>query len=112
MGFDAVKKATLAERMTYMKKNKEISGGLRSSTQADAELNHIERAIGQLRAMTQKASGTLNVDYWRERLDAVRAEIRARAGANAAVSRHCSKRSDTLVDNAWRLYTRDPKIDQ
>jgi hypothetical protein len=75
MGFDAVKKATLAERMTYMKKNKtELSGGLRSSTQADAELNHIERAIGQLRAMTHKASGTLNVDYWRERLDAVRTE--------------------------------------
>jgi hypothetical protein len=34
-------------------------------------LNHIERAIGQLRAMSQKAAGTLNVDYWRERLSAV-----------------------------------------
>jgi hypothetical protein len=75
MGFDAVKKATLADRVTYMKKNKtEIPGGLRSSTQADAELNHIERAIGQLRAMSNKASGSLNVDYWRERLDAVRIE--------------------------------------
>jgi hypothetical protein len=73
MGFDTVKKATLAARMAHMKKNApEITGGLRSSTQADAELNHIERAIGQLRAMSQKAAGTLNVDYWRERLDAVR----------------------------------------
>ncbi len=47
------------------------SGGLKSSTQADAELQHIERAIGQLRAMSQKATGKLNVDYWRERLSVV-----------------------------------------
>jgi hypothetical protein len=47
------------------------SGGLRSSSQADAELQHIERAIGQLRAMSEKAAGALNVDYWRERLNVV-----------------------------------------
>jgi hypothetical protein len=47
------------------------SEGPRTSTQADAELQHIERAIGQLRAMSQKPSGTLNVEYWHERLNAV-----------------------------------------
>lgn len=47
------------------------SGSLRSSTQADAEFDHIEKAIGQLRAMSQKAAGTLNVDYWRERLNVI-----------------------------------------
>jgi hypothetical protein len=52
-------------------KTSATSGGLRTSSHADAELQHIERAIGQLRAMSQKASGTLNVDYWRERLAAV-----------------------------------------
>jgi hypothetical protein len=57
-----------------IKKKMEMPGGLRSSTLADAELNHIERAIGQLRAMSEKAAGTLNVDYWRERLTAVCSE--------------------------------------
>lgn len=52
-------------------KKSATSGGLKTSSHADAELEHIERAIGQLRAMSQKASGTLNVDYWRERLAAV-----------------------------------------
>jgi hypothetical protein len=47
------------------------SEGPRTSTQADAELQHIERAIGQLRAMSQKPAGTLNVEYWYERLNAV-----------------------------------------
>ncbi|QIN66522.1 hypothetical protein SBC1_65690 (plasmid) [Caballeronia sp. SBC1] len=47
------------------------SEGPRTSTQADAELQHIERAIGQLRAMSQKPAGTLNVEYWHERLNAV-----------------------------------------
>ncbi|WP_277049611.1 hypothetical protein [Caballeronia mineralivorans] len=47
------------------------SEGPGTSTQADAELQHIERAIGQLRAMSQKAAGTLNVEYWHERLTAV-----------------------------------------
>jgi hypothetical protein len=72
MGFEAAVESRAGERTTHMKKKKtETSGGLRSSTQADAELIHIERAIGQLRAMSQKAAGTLNVDYWRERLNAV-----------------------------------------
>jgi hypothetical protein len=55
-----------------MKMKKTAStGSLRSSTQADAEFDHIEKAIGQLRAMSQKAAGNLNVDYWRERLTVV-----------------------------------------
>ena len=55
-------------------KKSATSGGLRISSHADTEIQHIERAIGQLRAMSQKASGTLNVDYWRERLAAVTKE--------------------------------------
>lgn len=55
-----------------MKTNKTASSGsLKSSTQADAEFDHIEKAIGQLRAMSQKAAGKLNVDYWRERLNVI-----------------------------------------
>ncbi len=49
-------------------KKNATSGGPRTSSHADAELQHIERAIGQLRAMSQKPAGTLNVDYWHERL--------------------------------------------
>ncbi len=41
------------------------------SALADIELQHIERAVAQLRTMKHHASGTLNVDYWRERLAAV-----------------------------------------
>jgi hypothetical protein len=52
-------------------KRSPTSEGPRTSTQADTELQHIERAIGQLRAMSQKPAGTLNVEYWHERLNAV-----------------------------------------
>ena len=52
-------------------KRSPTSEGPRTSTQADAELQHIERAIGQLRAMSQKPAGTPNVEYWHERLIAV-----------------------------------------
>ena len=52
-------------------KRSPTSEGPRTSTQADAELQHIERAIGQMRAMSQKPAGTLNVEYWQERLTAV-----------------------------------------
>jgi hypothetical protein len=67
--------STPANRVAQMK-NKQcaVSGGLKTSSHADAELQHIERAIGQLRAMSQKPSGALNVDYWRERLTAVSGE--------------------------------------
>jgi len=63
-------------KMVAQMKNKQnaASGGLKTSSHADAELQHIERAIGQLRAMSQKPAGALNVDYWRERLTAVSGE--------------------------------------
>jgi hypothetical protein len=55
-----------------MKKNKaETRGSLLPSALADVELQHIERAVAQLRTMKHQSSGTLNVDYWRERLTAV-----------------------------------------
>ncbi len=45
------------------------------SAMADVELQHIERALAQLRTMSQSlSSGTLNVEYWRERLTAVSAD--------------------------------------
>ncbi|KND62028.1 hypothetical protein BVER_02250 [Candidatus Burkholderia verschuerenii] len=53
------------------KKNSETSGSLLPSAFADVELQHIERAVAQLRTMKHHSSGTLNVDYWRERLTAV-----------------------------------------
>lgn len=61
--------------VTYnMKKKKsETSGSLLPSAMADVELQHIERALAQLRTMSNHASGTLNVEYWRERLTAVSA---------------------------------------
>lgn len=52
-------------------KRSPTSQGPRTSTQADAELQHIERAIGQLRAMSQKPAGTPSVEYWHERLTAI-----------------------------------------
>jgi hypothetical protein len=67
--------STPAKRVAQMKnKQNAASGGLKTSSHADAELQHIERAIGQLRAMSQKPAGALNVDYWRERLTAVSGE--------------------------------------
>ncbi|WP_244817130.1 hypothetical protein [Caballeronia sp. Lep1P3] len=55
-----------------MKKKKgETKGSLMPSALADVELQHIERALAQLRAMKNQSSGTLNVEYWRERLAAV-----------------------------------------
>jgi hypothetical protein len=53
------------------KKKSESRGSLLPSALADVELQHIERALAQLRTMKNHASGTLNVDYWRERLAAV-----------------------------------------
>jgi hypothetical protein len=55
-----------------MKKKKgETKGSLLPSAMADIELQHIERAVAQLRTMKHQSSGTLNVEYWRERLTAV-----------------------------------------
>ncbi|QSN62934.1 hypothetical protein [Caballeronia sp. M1242] len=54
-----------------MKKKSETKGSLLPSAMADVELQHIERAVAQLRAMKSQSSGTLNVEYWRERLTAV-----------------------------------------
>jgi hypothetical protein len=54
-----------------MKKKSETRGTLLPSALADVELQHIERALAQLRTMKNQSSGTLNVDYWRERLTAV-----------------------------------------
>ncbi|WP_277185801.1 hypothetical protein [Caballeronia sp. BR00000012568055] len=53
------------------KKKSETKGSLLPSALADVELQHIERALAQLRTMKHQPSGTLNVDYWRERLTAV-----------------------------------------
>ncbi|BCQ25283.1 hypothetical protein NK8_34600 [Caballeronia sp. NK8] len=53
------------------KKNSEAKGSLLPSAMADVELQHIERALAQLRTMHKQSSGTLNVEYWRERLTAV-----------------------------------------
>ncbi|SAK88703.1 hypothetical protein [Caballeronia ptereochthonis] len=53
------------------KKKSETKGSLLPSAMADVELQHIERAVAQLRTMHNQSSGTLNVDYWRERLAAV-----------------------------------------
>ncbi|MDR5838570.1 hypothetical protein [Caballeronia sp. LZ034LL] len=53
------------------KKKSETKGSLLPSALADVELQHIERALAQLRTMKNHASGTLNVEYWRERLTAV-----------------------------------------
>ncbi|KMZ13660.1 hypothetical protein BHUM_02364c [Candidatus Burkholderia humilis] len=53
------------------KKKSETRGNLLPSALADVELQHIERALAQLRTMRNQSSGTLNVDYWRERLTAV-----------------------------------------
>jgi hypothetical protein len=53
------------------KKKSETRGSLLPSALADVELQHIERALAQLRTMRSQSSGTLNVDYWRERLTAV-----------------------------------------
>ncbi len=53
------------------KKKSETKGSLLPSALTDIELQHIERAVAQLRTMKHPASGTLNVDYWRERLAAV-----------------------------------------
>ncbi|SAK57300.1 hypothetical protein AWB79_02379 [Caballeronia hypogeia] len=54
------------------KKKSETKGSLLPSALADVELQHIERAVAQLRTMhNQSSSGTLNVEYWRERLAAV-----------------------------------------
>ncbi|MDR5802087.1 hypothetical protein [Caballeronia sp. LZ001] len=55
------------------KKKSETEGSLLPSAMADLELQHIERAVAQLRTMNNQSSGTLNVDYWRERLAAVSA---------------------------------------
>jgi hypothetical protein len=53
------------------KKKTETTGSLLPSAMADVELQHIERALAQLRTMSAQSSGTLNVEYWRERLNAV-----------------------------------------
>lgn len=53
------------------KKKSETTGGLLPSSLADIELQHIERALAQLRSMNQHAAGSLNVEYWRGRLAAV-----------------------------------------
>jgi hypothetical protein len=53
------------------KKKSETKGSLMPSALADVELQHIERALAQLRTMNKQSSGALNVDYWRERLAAV-----------------------------------------
>lgn len=53
------------------KKKSETKGSLLPSALADIELQHIERALAQLRTMNKQSSGTLNVEYWRERLAAV-----------------------------------------
>ena len=53
------------------KKKSETKGSLLPSALADVELQHIERALAQLRTMHNQSSGTLNVEYWRERLAAV-----------------------------------------
>ncbi|SAK46549.1 hypothetical protein AWB81_00489 [Caballeronia arationis] len=53
------------------KKKSETTGSLLPSAMADVELQHIERALAQLRTMSTQSSGTLNVEYWRERLNAV-----------------------------------------
>ncbi|KND56942.1 hypothetical protein BSCH_01555 [Candidatus Paraburkholderia schumanniana] len=52
-------------------RGKLTKGTLLPSALADVELRHIDRAVAQLRAMHNQTSGTLNVEYWRERLDAV-----------------------------------------
>jgi hypothetical protein len=64
------------------KKKSETKGSLLPSALADVELQHIERALAQLRTMKHQPSGTLNVDYWRQRLCA-RACSKA-AGRSAA----------------------------
>ncbi|GGD65396.1 MULTISPECIES: hypothetical protein [Caballeronia] len=53
------------------KKKSEATGSLLPSALADVELQHIERAVAQLRTMNNQSPGTLNVEYWRERLTAV-----------------------------------------
>ncbi|KNH04870.1 hypothetical protein BRCH_04487 [Candidatus Burkholderia brachyanthoides] len=53
------------------KKNSETKGSLLLSALADVELQHTERAVAQLRTMKHHSSGTLNVNYWRERLASV-----------------------------------------
>jgi hypothetical protein len=53
------------------KKKSEAKGSLLPSALADVELQHIERAVAQLRTMHNQSPGTLNVEYWRERLAAV-----------------------------------------
>jgi hypothetical protein len=53
------------------KKKSETKGSLLPSALADVELQHIERALAQLRTMHNQSAGTLNVEYWRERLAAV-----------------------------------------
>jgi hypothetical protein len=53
------------------KKKTETKGSLLPSSMADVELQHIERALAQLRAMSRQSPGTLNVQYWRDRLAAV-----------------------------------------
>jgi hypothetical protein len=58
---------------TMKKKKTETTGSLLPSAMADVELQHIERALAQLRTMSDQSSGTLNVEYWRERLSAVSA---------------------------------------
>lgn len=55
------------------KKKSETKGSLLPSAMADVELQHIERALAQLRTMNKQSSGALNVEYWRERLAAVSA---------------------------------------
>jgi hypothetical protein len=62
----------VANTVVQMKKiRSETKGRLLPASMADTELQHIERALAQLRAMRQHAPGALNVGYWHERLAAV-----------------------------------------
>ena len=67
--------------------------------------------VAQLRTMNKQSSGTLNVEYWRERLTAVRQRLCARAGAEAA-HRGAARRARCGRQRPARRLRQPQKVDQ